>query len=147
MDNVAGDLASGVSSAAVLREFALALMRGARHGDLSRAASGTLSTLDRHGPQRITELAAQEAVSQPAMTGLIQRLEASGHVVRTDDPLDARASLIAITGDGMRLLAERRAAHEEHIASAVARLSDNDRARLAAAIPAITAVTEHYARR
>src|SRR5699024_12700055 len=109
MDNVAGDLASGVSSAAVLREFALALMRGARHGDLSRAASGTLRTLDRHGPQRITELAAQEAGSQPAMTGLIQRLEASGHVGRTDDPLGARASLTRSTGDGLRVRAQRRA--------------------------------------
>lgn len=140
------DLSGDLSSATALREFALALMRGARQGNLSRAASGTLSTLERHGPQRITELAAQEAVSQPAMTGLVQRLEASGHIVRTDDPLDARASLIAITADGTNLLNERRAAHEEHIASAIARLSEENQARLAAAIPAITAVTENYAR-
>ena len=60
--------------APVLREFALSLVRDAPQDSLSRTAAAALSVLERGGPQRITTLATHESVSQPAMTGLVQRL-------------------------------------------------------------------------
>lgn len=127
-----------------LREFALSLVRDAPQSSLSRTAAATLSVLERQGAQRITTLAEHESVSQPAMTGLVQRLEHSGLVSRHRDPLDGRATLIAITDVGTKELGERRSSHDDAIASRLDRLSPYDRALLAAAAPAITSLTETH---
>lgn len=131
--------------APVLREFALSLVRDAPQDSLSRTAAATLSLLERTGPQRVTTLAAHESVSQPAMTGLVQRLEASGLASRRSDPHDGRAALIAITAAGSDQLAARRQSHEDAITERLARLSPYDRALLAAATPALTHLMESHA--
>jgi DNA-binding MarR family transcriptional regulator len=128
----------------VLREFALSLVRDAPQDSVSRTAAATLSLLERTGPQRITTLADHESVSQPAMTGLVQRLEASGLTTRRSDPYDGRAALIAITAAGSEQLAARRRGHEDAITKRLDRLSPYDRALLAAAIPALTHLTESH---
>ena len=125
-----------------LREFATMLVRDAPQGPLSRIAAATLSVLDQQGPQRITALADAESVTQPAMTGLVQRLEGSGLVSRQADPDDGRASLIAITPAGGQALTARRERHDHAIAARLARLSPEDHALLAAAAPALTHLTE-----
>ena len=43
--------------------------------DMSLASLSALSTLDRTGPQRITDLARLEGVAQPSMTALASTLE------------------------------------------------------------------------
>lgn len=128
----------------LLREFALSLVRDAPQGPLSRVAAATLSVLERQGPQRVTALAERESVTQPAMTGLVQRLEASGLVVREADPTDGRASIISITPVGSKELGARREAHDDAIAARLGQLSGYDRAMLAAALPAITHLTESH---
>lgn len=130
--------------APVLREFALSLVRDAPQDALSRTAAATLSLLERAGPQRITTLAAHESVSQPAMTGLVQRLEATGLVSRRSDPHDGRAALIAVTPAGSQQLDVRRQGHEDVIAERLARLSPYDRALLAAATPALVNLMESH---
>lgn len=127
---------------AVLREFALSLVRDAPQDALSRTAAATLSVLDRSGPQRITVLADHESVTQPAMSGLVQRLEASGLVTRQPDPLDGRATLITITPVGAKELGTRRQSHDDVITERLLQLSPYDRALLAAATPALTHLTE-----
>ncbi|MCW2770586.1 MAG: MarR family transcriptional regulator [Aeromicrobium sp.] len=128
-----------------LREFAMSLVRDAPQSSLSRTAAATLSVLERHGPQRITTLAEHESVTQPAMTGLVQRLEHSGLVSRRPDPLDGRATLIAITEIGSKQLGNRRRGHDAAISARLDRLSPYDRALLAAAAPAIASLTEPHA--
>ena len=130
--------------APVLREFALSLVRDAPQDSLSRTAAATLSVLERTGPQRITSLAAHESVSQPAMTGLAQRMESAGLVYRENDPADGRATLIDITPAGSRELAARRRGHEDAITERLALLSPYDRAMLAAATPALVHLTESH---
>ncbi|HET8560235.1 MAG TPA: MarR family transcriptional regulator [Marmoricola sp.] len=120
-----------------LRDLTLSLLRDAPRHELSRSAAGTLSVLDRLGPQRITALAEREAVSQPSMTGLVQRLEAIGYVIRSADPEDGRASLVAITPEGVAALQARRRLHDEAIDARLARLSTDDLQVLVAALPAI----------
>lgn len=129
---------------AVLREFALSLVRDIPDATLSRTAAATLSVIDRLGPQRITSLADHESVTQPAMTGLVQRLEASGLVTRQPDPADGRATLIAITPVGTKELLARRQGHDDMIAARLSGLTGYDRALLAAAIPALTHLMESH---
>ncbi|KOX40835.1 MarR family transcriptional regulator [Streptomyces sp. NRRL F-7442] len=81
----------------------------ARTGGLSTAASSTLARLDREGPQRLTELARAEGVSQPNMTQLVTRLERAGLARRTADASDGRGVLVAVTSAGLDVLARRRA--------------------------------------
>jgi len=130
----------------VLREVALSIVRRVPRGSLSRAAASALSALDRCGPQRITALAESEAVSQPAMTTLVRRLEAAGLVHRQDDPQDARATGISITDEGRVMLRRRRAHYDELIAATLNQLSDEDRAAISAARPALERFIEHHAR-
>ena len=60
-------------------------------------AAATLASLERLGPQRLTDLAAREGVTQPAMTQLITRLEEAGLARREASPDDGRVVLVAIT--------------------------------------------------
>ena len=128
--------------AVTLRELTTAVSRHLPRGTVSRAAASTLSVLHREGAQRITVLAEREAVSQPAMTNLVQRLEAQGLVTRAADPADARATLISVTEAGVRVIDERRRLQDDALRSTLERLSPEDRAALVAALPALTHVTE-----
>jgi DNA-binding MarR family transcriptional regulator len=109
--------------------------------ELSLTAAATLSTLDRSGPSRVTSLAAREGITQPAMTQLISRLADAGLLSRAADPGDGRAVQVCITSEGRALLARRRAARAQRLAGMLGQLSPADRAALAAALPAIGALT------
>lgn len=70
----------------------------------SPATWRTLAVLQTSGPLRLGELAAQSRVSQPTMTNLVTGLEERGWVRRLPDPVDARASRIEATADGVAAL-------------------------------------------
>lgn len=125
----------------VLREFAQALVRQAPRHSLSRVAASTLRVLAHEGPQRITVLADREVVSQPAMTNLVQRLEAQEFVTRSTDPDDSRAFRIAITDAGREVLLHREKVIDDQLAATFHQLSDTQQAALAAALPALTEFT------
>ncbi len=129
------DLARG------LREFAGRLLGSSRTASLSRSAASALSWLARDGAMRITTLAEREAVTQPAMTGLVQRLEASGLATRRSDARDGRVALIEITPLGRRTLELRRAEQDAAIVEQLAELSPDELAALHAALPALSNVT------
>jgi DNA-binding MarR family transcriptional regulator len=97
----------------------------------------TLSAVSRGGPQRITELAAQQSVSQPSMTAVISGLEQAGLVARAPDPTDGRAVLVSATDAGERFLADRRRVMAEQIAALARQMPDEDAAALTAAVPAL----------
>jgi DNA-binding MarR family transcriptional regulator len=107
---------------------------------LSLTAAATLSTLERGGSRRLTLLAVREGVTQPAMTQLVARLQDAGLVERVPDPLDGRVVQVRITAEGRAMLARRRAARAERVAVLLTRLSPDERATLAAALPAIDAL-------
>jgi DNA-binding MarR family transcriptional regulator len=98
------------------------------------AALLTLRRLDDEGPLRITDLAAAELVAQPTMTGIVRRLEQDGLVARTPDPLDARASRIALTDAGRDELAAVRGARAAVLQERLDRLDADARAALEAAL-------------
>ena len=104
---------------------------------LSLTAAATLATLDRSGPCRLTSLAGREGVTQPAMTQLIARLQGERLVTRVPDPADGRVVQVAITDEGRAVLSRRRAGRAERLAALLATLSPEERAAMAAALPAL----------
>ncbi|HYK71164.1 MAG TPA: MarR family transcriptional regulator [Streptosporangiaceae bacterium] len=118
----------------------LGLIRWLSPPGLSLTAAATLTTLERSGPRRLTELAADEGVTQPAMTQLVGRLEAGGLVERSADPGDGRVVRVRLTDAGRELIARRRAARAERLSGLLAALSPADQEALAAALPAINAL-------
>lgn len=129
------------SVARALREVADGLLRSIPTDSLSRAATSTLSRLARDGAMRITTLAEREAVTQPAMTGLVQRLEASGLVSRTSDARDRRVALIDITRSGRRTLERQQEAQDAVLMDRLASLSPDELTALEVALPALAVVT------
>ncbi|HEY2298026.1 MAG TPA: MarR family transcriptional regulator [Jatrophihabitans sp.] len=109
-------------------------------------SSSTITTLDSlatAGPLRISDLAEREAVSQPGMTSLVNRLEAAGQAERVADPTDGRAALVRITDAGRALLTQRHAARALVLEQELADLDEADRAALVAAVPAIGRLITH----
>ena len=124
------DLASTVQ-----RLFA-ALRRTSPPG-LSLTAASTLSILDADGPLRLTELAAREGVTQPAMTQLVTRLERDALASRRPSPQDGRVVLVEITAAGRELLHHRRRLRADVVTSLMAELPAADRKAIEAALPAL----------
>jgi DNA-binding MarR family transcriptional regulator len=110
--------------------------------EMSRSAASVLGTLRDMGPSRITELAAAEAVAQPSMTTLVARLERDGLVTRGTDPDDARAVRVAITAEGLERLARMRAERAALMEARLAELEPQERAAVAAALPALQKLSE-----
>jgi DNA-binding MarR family transcriptional regulator len=109
-------------------------------------SSSTITALDRlavEGPLRISDLAAREAMTQPGVTLLVNRLADAGYAERVPDPTDGRATLVRITAAGRDVLADRTAARAQVLHERLADLDEDDRLRLIAALPAL----EHLATR
>ena len=113
------------------------MRRSAASGDLSSAASSMLSRLSREGPQRLTELARAEAVSQPGMTQLVTRMERDGLVRRTASADDRRGVLVEATSAGLELFERRRLERARALQHMLDQLDPADQAAIAAALPAL----------
>jgi DNA-binding MarR family transcriptional regulator len=104
---------------------------------VSLAQARTLATLEREGPRPLTELAALEQVSQPAMSNLVARMELKGHVRRLSDVGDGRVVIVSITGAGraaLNGLLQRRA---DLLAEHLSELPSSEVAALEAALPVL----------
>ena len=131
-------LAAGIAAGV---ERLIGLVRSLTQPDgISLTAAATLANLERSGPRRLTALAVQEGVTQPAMTQLIGRLQDAGLVRREADPADGRVVQVWLTDRGRDLLARRRAVRAERLATILDQISPEHRASLGAALPAIDAL-------
>ncbi len=128
-------------------ERLVAWLRRLAPNQISSTAITTLDTLQAEGPLRISELAEREAISQPGMTTLVNRLEAAGQAERLPDPSDGRAALVRITPVGRRVLADRHAGRSEAVRAELHHLEPADRAALVAALPAIERLLARSTRR
>lgn len=114
-----------------------------RHRGRERSAVvlRTLSNLIAKGPMRIGDLAHAEHITQPTMTGVIQRLEAQGLVGRMDDPEDGRARLVLITPQGRAEMQEFRQLASARVSPAMAQLTEAERDTLWEATKILRRVT------
>jgi DNA-binding MarR family transcriptional regulator len=71
---------------------------------ISPARFSALASLAFHGPINLSELAADERVSRPAMTRLARDMEVAGLIARTPDPDDGRGVRVALTPSGLALV-------------------------------------------
>jgi DNA-binding MarR family transcriptional regulator len=116
------------------------LMRSGAH-KLSRTEVGVLSTLS-DGPRRITELAQTEALAQPTVTQLIDKLEGRGLVSRTRSGEDARVVLVEVTPAGTEVFEEVRGEIRGNMREALADLPDAELTELVHASQTLGALIE-----
>src|ERR1700761_4007448 len=98
------------------------LMRSGAH-EISRTEVGVLATLS-DGPRRITQLAMTEALAQPTVTQLVDKLEGRGLVTRTRSKDDGRVVIVSITEAGTERLEEVRTEIRANMREALADLPD-----------------------
>jgi DNA-binding MarR family transcriptional regulator len=118
------------------------IRRNTPASEYSMTARTTLARLASEGPARISDLARLEGVTQPAMTGLANRLQDEGLVRRESDPADARASLLALTDAGHAFVEERRAQRTRMLAAQLEQLTPEDQEALLAAGSAVRRLTQ-----
>ncbi|MFJ1604278.1 MarR family winged helix-turn-helix transcriptional regulator [Streptomyces sp. NPDC088253] len=106
-------------------------------GGLSSAASSVLGRLGREGPQRVTELARGEGVSQPGMTQLVTRMERDGLVRRIASTDDRRGVLVEATDAGADVVSRRRAERAEALRELMDRLDPQEQSAVVIALPAL----------
>jgi len=112
---------------------------------VSRTEVGVLRNL--HGaPRRITELAAEERVTQPAITLLVNRLQERGWVQRVPDPSDGRAVLVSLTPAGEEVFERLRAEYRALLHEEMASLEDSEVETLAAAVSILDKLIDRLAR-
>jgi len=106
-------------------------------GEISLTTASTLARLAAAGPHRLSDLAAREGVTQPAMTQLVSRLQRYALAERRDHPDDRRVVMVHITEAGRELLQRRREQRAVRLTSLLDALSPEDELAIAAALPAI----------
>ncbi len=104
---------------------------------LSFTTLSVLHTLSRRSPMRLTELTANEQVTQSGMTQLVTRLEKDGLVERRPDPKDGRVVLVHLTERGADIIQSRRTERIAHLSGFMEELTPEERQAIASAIPAL----------
>jgi DNA-binding MarR family transcriptional regulator len=102
---------------------------------LTTSTMAALASVERLGPITLGELAAVEQVQPPSMTRIVARLEETGYATRVPDPVDRRVARVEITKSGREFLTRNRTRKDAFLAKRVARLTDEERAVLATALP------------
>ncbi|WP_329519585.1 MarR family winged helix-turn-helix transcriptional regulator [Spirillospora sp. NBC_01491] len=119
-----------------LRDVVLMLRRVNADQPITTQQLSVLGSLEA-GPRRMTELAAEHGVRLPTMTAQINRLERDGLVARGRDTTDARVVTAGLTAPGVERLRAGRERRLEFLTERFAVLSDEERAAVAAALPAL----------
>jgi DNA-binding MarR family transcriptional regulator len=125
LDAVATTLLSQTS-----RLTRLLLRTGSR--ELSRTEVGLLTTLT-DGPRSISDLADSEALAQPSVSKLVDKLEARGLVSRHRGAQDGRVVVVSIRAEGEVLLKQVRGHVHAVLRDALVDLPDGDLAVLVSA--------------
>lgn len=124
--------------AAVIEQLgSLVVRRLSPRRNLSLTTMSVLARLAVQGAARVSELASQEGVTQPAMTQLVSRLERHGLAERRGEIDDGRVVNVHITRRGRELLKQRRAERTVRLAELMGHLPPEDQSALAAAAPAL----------
>ena len=127
--------------AADLRPVVLRLARGLRKeteqlGITARQAT-LLWLIRRNAGLSLAELAAEEDISPPALSGHVDRLEAAGLVERVRSDADRRRVGLRLTDEGSQLLRRVRARRTTWLAERMRSLTPDELEALEAALPAL----------
>ena len=90
----------------------------------------------------LAELAAEEGISPPALSGHVDRLERAGLIERVRSTQDRRRVGLALTEEGVKLLRRIRARRTTWLATRLTELDQAELAALATAVPALRRLLE-----
>jgi DNA-binding MarR family transcriptional regulator len=90
----------------------------------------------------VRELAGQEGISAPGMSGHVDRLEAAGFVTRARSSTDRRRVGLSVTDEGRRILRAAKTRRTAWLASRLKALSPEERAAIDAAVEPLAALLE-----
>lgn len=128
-----------------LRPAILRLARQLRHSaqrlGVSSVDTVLLAAIVRSPGIGVTELAAQEGMKPPTMSGHVKRLEEAGLIGRSRSE-DGRRSQLRLSQAGERLHAAIRQQRTDWLAERLAGLPDGERAAVAGALAALTRLAE-----
>jgi DNA-binding MarR family transcriptional regulator len=129
-----------------LRPAVLRLARNLRRETESLGVTSlqvTLLWLVRSRPElSLRELADEEGISAPSLSGHVDRLEALGLLRRIRSTADRRRVGLELTPEGNSLLKRVRARRTTWLAERLELLTDDERERLEATLPTLLALTE-----
>ncbi|MFF5288116.1 MarR family winged helix-turn-helix transcriptional regulator [Paractinoplanes globisporus] len=118
-----------------------ALVRATRSASrlpaLPEAQVAVLRRLSHAGGRTPAQLADDLRLARPTISNLVRDLTADGLLERRPAPVDGRSVLLVPTARAEEMLNAFRQGRSEVMARALAALSDDDRARLAGALPAL----------
>ncbi|HMK62286.1 MAG TPA: MarR family transcriptional regulator [Acidimicrobiales bacterium] len=133
-DRVTEEIAAALSSVArVVNQVKVHETLCKRAGvDLDRAGAALVYKLYTEGENmRLTELAERLAIDPPAVTRKVQQLERDGLLLRSVDPVDARALRIKLTREGRRAIERLLQARQRWLDDVLQQWPDADRRELA----------------
>ena len=90
----------------------------------------------------LAELAAEEGISPPALSGHVDRLERAGLIERVRSSQDRRRVGLALTDEGVKLLRRIRARRTTWLATRLTELDEVELDALARAVPALRRLLE-----
>jgi DNA-binding MarR family transcriptional regulator len=96
-----------------------------------------LQTLADSSGSRVGDLAERLHLAPSTVSGLISQMLTAGLIRRGTDPDDRRAAVVVLTPQGTKQLAAWEAANERRVADALFRLTEEERAAIVAALPAL----------
>lgn len=138
-----------LSSLELAEELRPALLRLARNLRKETEALGvtsqqvTLLWLVRGRPGlSLRELAEEEGISAPSMSGHVDRLESAGLLRRVRSSDDRRRVGLELTREGRALLKRVRARRTTWLAERLERLPEDEREKIERALPALYALLE-----
>jgi DNA-binding MarR family transcriptional regulator len=91
---------------AIFREYMRSTPQTVRSSGITPPQFMILSSLDKNGESRMTDLARALGVSTAAVTGIVDRLVRDGCIVRRSDPKDRRIVKVGLTAKATRMVKE-----------------------------------------
>jgi DNA-binding MarR family transcriptional regulator len=137
------DLLNALGST-IFRQF---LWQRAAELDLTYAQGQVLFHVAANPGCRMGDVGKAFAVTLPAVTHLVDRLEQKGFITRADDPADRRAYVLEVTRAGAALVDELHAMRLRSLEAVLARMSAGDRARVVRGLEALVDASMEAAER
>jgi DNA-binding MarR family transcriptional regulator len=123
------------------------LLRQQDDSGLGPTLTAALSTVAKHGPLTLGDLAGRERVAPPTITKVVDKMVAAGLVERHPHPVDRRVSLVAVTDLGTSTLADLRGRRTAWLRVRLADLDPTDVEVVAQATAILERIVENEASR
>jgi DNA-binding MarR family transcriptional regulator len=126
--------------------FRQLLWQRASELDLTYAQSQVLFYVADHTGCHMGDVAKAFAVTLPAVTHIVDRLEEKAFLQRVDDPVDRRAYVLELTRPGRALVQELRGLQMRGVEAVLKRMAADDRQRVIKGLEALVDAAAEAAR-